>query len=212
VSEQITPTIHHLPDVLGGPTLIVEDEVTIVDTGIPGADEEILALLESLGRDRADVTRILITHADGDHVGGLDGLVEATGARVYASEHEANVIEGNAPNRRGESRNWGSVDERVSPGETLPFHGGIDVVDTAGHTLGHVAYFLRRDGILFAGDCVNNREGLGGSPPELTADADQARAALHAIAALEPQTVCFGHGPSLVGDAGPALRELAAGL
>ena len=147
-----------------------------------------------------------------DHVGGLAALVEATGARVYASEHEANVIEGSAPSRRGETRAWGAVDERVQPGETLPFHGGIEVLDTAGHTLGHVAYFLRRDGVLIAGDCVNNREGLAGSPPELTADAEQARAAVHAIAALEPQTICFGHGPSLVGNAGDALGELAAGL
>jgi glyoxylase-like metal-dependent hydrolase (beta-lactamase superfamily II) len=210
--EQITPTVHHLPDVMGGPTLIVDDEVTIVDTGIPGADEEILAALGSLGRERTHVTRILITHSDGDHVGGLAALVDATGARVYASEHEANVIEGAAPSRRGETREWGRVDERVTPGQTLPFHGGIEVIDTAGHTLGHISYFLRADGVLIAGDCIGNREGLASSPPELTVDEARARVATQTVAALRPQTVCFGHGPSLVCDAADRLAELAAGL
>jgi glyoxylase-like metal-dependent hydrolase (beta-lactamase superfamily II) len=210
VIEEVTPSVHHLPEIVGGPTLILGDNsVTLVDTGVPGADVEIVEALESLGRSSDDVKRILITHADGDHVGGLAALADATGARVYASEHEAKVIEGQAPSRRGETHVWGRVDECVTPGDALPFHGGIDVIDTAGHTLGHVAYFLRSDGVLFSGDCVNNRGGLSGSPPELTADEEQARAAVQTIAALRPRSVCFGHGPSLIGDAAAQLDELA---
>ncbi|HEY1369832.1 MAG TPA: MBL fold metallo-hydrolase [Gaiellaceae bacterium] len=207
--EHITDSIHHLPDVMGGPTLLVdEDEVVVIDTGVPGAEADILAALTELGREPQEVRHVLITHADGDHVGGLAALVAATGARVYASEHEADVIEGRAPARSGETREWGRVDERVRPGEKVSVHGGVEVVDTAGHTLGHVAYFLPREGVLVAGDCVNNREGLAGSPPQLTADADQARKAVRTIAVLAPRTLCMGHGPSLVGDAAEQLAEL----
>lgn len=208
--ERIGEHVHHLPEIHGGPSLVVEGgETTIVDTGVPGSSEAILAALGELGVEPASVTRILITHADGDHVGGLAELVAATGARVYAPPHEADVIEGRAPSRRRETNEWGRVDERVEPGTTLPFHRGIDVVDTKGHTLGHVAYFLRRDGVLFAGDCVGNRDGLHGSPPQLTADEEQAREAVRTVAALRPKSVCFGHGPSLVGDAADRLAELA---
>jgi glyoxylase-like metal-dependent hydrolase (beta-lactamase superfamily II) len=207
--ERITASIRHLPDVIGGPTFLLgEDDVVVVDTGVPGADADILAALEELGRQPNEVRHVLITHADGDHVGGLAALVEATGARVYASEHEADVIEGRAPARNGDTREWGHVDQRVEPGETLPLQGGIQVVDTAGHTLGHVAYFLPRDGVLVAGDCVNNSDGLVASPPHLTADADAARQAVRTIAELAPPTMCMGHGPSLVGDAAERLAEL----
>jgi glyoxylase-like metal-dependent hydrolase (beta-lactamase superfamily II) len=207
--EHISDSIHHLPDVVGGPTLLLgEDGVVVVDTGVPGAEADILAALAELGRDPNEVRHVLITHADGDHVGGLAALVAATGARVYASEHEADVIEGRAPARNGETRESGRVDQRVRPGETLSLHGGIEVVDTAGHTLGHVAYFLPGDGVLVAGDCVNNSDGLVASPPRLTADEDKARVAVRTIAALRPRTLCMGHGPSLVGDAAERLAEL----
>jgi glyoxylase-like metal-dependent hydrolase (beta-lactamase superfamily II) len=207
--EHISDSIHHLPDVVGGPTLLLgEDGVVVVDTGVPGAEADILAALAELGRDPNEVRHVLITHADGDHVGGLAALVAATGARVYASEHEAEVIEGRAPARSGETRESGRVDQRVRPGETLSVHGGIEVVDTAGHTLGHVAYFLPVDGVLVAGDCVNNSDGLVASPPRLTADEDKARVAVRTIAALRPRTLCMGHGPSLVGDAAEGLAEL----
>jgi glyoxylase-like metal-dependent hydrolase (beta-lactamase superfamily II) len=207
--ERISDSIHHLPDLVGGPTLLLgEDEVVVIDTGVPGADADILAALAELGREPQEVRHVLITHADGDHVGGLAALVAASGARVYASEHEADVIEGRAPSRNGETREWGRVDERVRPGDTLPVHGGIEVIDTAGHTLGHVSYFLPEDGVLVAGDCVSNRDGLAGSPPQLTADEAQARETVRTLAALAPRTLCVGHGPSLVGDAAERLAEL----
>jgi glyoxylase-like metal-dependent hydrolase (beta-lactamase superfamily II) len=211
--ERIGDNVVHLPDVLGGPSFVLgDDELTLVDTGLEGAGEEILAALQSLGRRPDELTRILITHADRDHVGGLAEVVAATGARVYAPGGEADVVEGKTASRAGDTKEWGRVDERVEPGTTLSFHGGIDVIDTHGHTHGHVAYLLRDGGVLFAGDCVNNTEGLVRSPARITADEQGADEAVRTIAALRPTSVCFGHGPSLVGDAAEQLDALAASL
>ena len=210
--ERIGERVCHLPDLVGGPSLVLDDDVTIVDTGLAEEAGEILEALEALGRRRDEVARILVTHADRDHVGGLAELVAATGARVHAPAYEADVIEGKTASRAGETKEWGRVDERVEPGTTLPFHGGIDVVDTHGHTHGHVVYFLRDDGVLFAGDCVNNVEGLVRSPSRITADEAGADEAVRTIAALGPANVCFGHGPSLVGDGAERLAELARSL
>jgi glyoxylase-like metal-dependent hydrolase (beta-lactamase superfamily II) len=203
--EKVGEKVYHLPDVVGGPTILLGDGVVVVDTGVPGSDAEILAAVEELGRAARDVTDIVITHADGDHVGGLAALVEATGATVWAPEHEADVIEGLAPARSGDVQRRTGVDRRFQPGTTIPLHGGIETHDTHGHTVGHVSLLLPTERILIAGDAINNRAGLAGSPPQNTANADDARAAVSTLAALRPDTIVFGHGPSIVGGAAAQL-------
>jgi len=210
--EKIGDGVYHLPEIVGGPTILDGETVVIVDTGVPDSDEAILAAVEEIGRSAADVTDIVITHADGDHVGSLAALVQLTGARVWAGEHEADVIEGSAPARGGDVNRSAAVDRRFAPGETLPLHDGIETVDSHGHTVGHVSLFLPRERILIAGDAINNRDGLGGSPPQNTANAEDARAAVSTLAALRPDSIVFGHGPSIVGGAAEQLEELDRAL
>jgi glyoxylase-like metal-dependent hydrolase (beta-lactamase superfamily II) len=209
--EAIPGGIYHLDELVGGPTLLVDaDSLTLVDAGLPDVEESIFAAIESLGRTRDELRRVLITHADPDHVGSLPAIVAATGAAVYAGEGEAPVVEGKQPSRSGQTFPSVPVERRLAPGETMPLHGGIEVVATFGHTLGHVSYYLPAAGVLLAGDCLVNVDGLAGSMPQYTADAGQAREAVKALAALCPRTICFGHGPSIVGDAAEQLRALAA--
>jgi glyoxylase-like metal-dependent hydrolase (beta-lactamase superfamily II) len=210
--EHVSRSVRHLPDIVGGPTILLGDSVTLVDTGVPGSEDAILAAVEELGRSPDDVADIVITHADGDHVGSLAALVERTGATVWAGTAEADAIEGKAPRRSGDVKQSGSVDRRFAPGETLPLHGGIETVATHGHTAGHVSLFLPGERILIAGDALNNREGLTGSSPEHTADAAEARTAVAALAALRPESIVFGHGPSIVGGAARQLEELDRSL
>ena len=101
--EKIGDGVYHLPDIIGGPTILLGETVVLVDTGVPGSDDAILAAVEEIGRNATDVTDIVITHADGDHVGSLSALVARTGATVWAGEHEADVIEGKAPARGGDT-------------------------------------------------------------------------------------------------------------
>jgi glyoxylase-like metal-dependent hydrolase (beta-lactamase superfamily II) len=211
MTQRVSDTVLHLPEIIGGPTILLGETVTIVDTGVPGSEDAILGAVAEAGRSTTDVTDLVITHAGGDHVGSLAALVERTGATVWAGEHEADVIEGTATGRGGNVNQAGSVDRRFAPGETLPLQGGIETVDTHGHAAGHVSLFLPRERILIAGDALHNRDGLQGSAPEHTADAAQAEEAMRTLIALRPDTVVVGHGPSIVGGAAERLAELSRG-
>jgi glyoxylase-like metal-dependent hydrolase (beta-lactamase superfamily II) len=206
--ERISDSVHHLPEIVGGPSILLGDTVTIVDTGVPGSEDAILAAVRELGRTEDEIADVVITHADGDHVGALAALVERTGAKVWASEHEADVIEGAAPARSGSVNRTAAVDRRFRAGDTLPLHGGIETVPTAGHTAGHTSLYLPGERILIAGDALNNTEGLAGSRPQFTADPARAREAVRTLARLRPDSIVFGHGPSIVGGAADELEQL----
>ena len=87
---EIIPNVHLIPKTVANPYLLIDpDGLTLIDAGLPGSHKKILRYMAGLGYAPGDLKRILITHADYDHVGGLARSKKATGARVYASPVEA---------------------------------------------------------------------------------------------------------------------------
>lgn len=209
---EIAPSVHRIPGVVASSYLIVEPTgLTLIDAGLPGSHNRILKYIADLGRPRKSLKRIIITHADGDHVGGLAALRQATDARIMAHPLEAEAI------RRGESSRplqpYGlmravvaisapffqadptDVDEYLRHGQMLPVLGGLYVVGTPGHTPGHISLFAPRLGILFVGDSVQTNGGrVRGSRGANTWDQLKADAAVRLQASLKPRIVCPGHG------------------
>jgi metallo-beta-lactamase class B len=66
--------------------------VIVIDAGLPGAENEILANLASIGIAPHDVKFLLTSHAHYDHVGGLAALKAATGAAVVATQETAELL------------------------------------------------------------------------------------------------------------------------
>jgi glyoxylase-like metal-dependent hydrolase (beta-lactamase superfamily II) len=212
---RVLPDVFQATSVEGQPTLLVEEGyLTLIDTGDPGDEVKLLDMISSIGRRPSDVAQILITHSDGDHIGCIAALVAATGASVYASAGEAPVIEGSRAPRLPEYRADGpvAVSKVVEGGMVLPIHDGVEVIATPGHTADHVSYRLLRRNLLISGDALNNVEGLEGSMPQWTQDPSRARETVLALASIGPDSICFGHGPPIVGDAGARLTELAASV
>ena len=90
---EIIPNVHLVPKTVANPYLLIDpDGLTLIDAGLPGSHKKILRYMAGLGCAPGDLKRILITHADFDHVGGLAPLKKATGARVYASPVEAQAL------------------------------------------------------------------------------------------------------------------------
>jgi hypothetical protein len=149
---EILPNVYLVPGVTANPFLIVDpDGVTLVDACLPGSEKKILRALAELGKVPAELKRILITHADFEHVGGLAALKTATGARVYASAVEAEAMAAGHSSRLLVTDNplikfffWltshlvkpkpVTADELLTDGQDLPVLGGLRVVETIGHT------------------------------------------------------------------------------
>ena len=87
------------------------------------------------------LTDILVTHHHGDHTGGIAALKQRYGCRVVAP--------------RGEAQKIPAVDETVGEGDTVKV-GNLtaQVLETPGHTLGHIAYWFDADKLAFVGDTL----------------------------------------------------------
>jgi glyoxylase-like metal-dependent hydrolase (beta-lactamase superfamily II) len=213
---QIIEHVHHVPDVRCNTYLIVEDEgLTLIDAGLPGSARKILGFISSLGLNPQHLKRILITHSDWDHVGSLQPLQKASGARIFASKMEAEALAqgrssrsialpASTPFLRRLKRFFFRaprirVDEILADGQVLPILGGLQVIDTAGHCPGHISFFAASKGLLFCGDSmVTEDDRILGSRPVFTWDAAMAHAAVKKQAALGARILCSGHGPVIL--------------
>ncbi len=80
---------------------------------------------------------------------------------------------------------------------------GFRVIETPGHSAGHLSFWRESDGVLIVGDVLRNLNfgttfpELGEPIPMFTPNIPQNRASIKKLAALQPKVACFGHGPAL---------------
>ena len=60
--------------------LIADEGLTLVDSGMPGNAETILAAIRGIGREPSELRYVVLTHSDPDHSGSAARLKELTGA------------------------------------------------------------------------------------------------------------------------------------
>ena len=160
-----------------------------------------------------DVAAILVTHCHWDHLGGIAGLAETSGAPVYMPESEAAVLENPQAFYPGQEIRPYSPDVRVEDGDTIDAAGlTFQTISVPGHSPGHVAYAV--DGVLFSGDVLF--AGSVGRTDLPFADWDTLIESIRTLVdRFPPETVVYpGHGPpttlgaELAGN--PFLAELRA--
>lgn len=207
--------------------LLLDERVTLIDTGLPGSAGRILAALNAVGRPADHVEQIVITHYHPDHLGGLAGLLRHVPARVGVHAIEAPSVRGEAPIPF--SLRYERIARRLAPvmrflrpcpvdtvlhdGDELPVLGGLRVVHTPGHSAGHIALHLPERGVLIAGDALQRRAG-GLIPPSrlISSDWPAALDSIEKLATLDFETLALSHFPPIRGAACEEVRRLARAL
>jgi len=154
---------------------LLKDDATgtvgIVDPADPAA------VMHAVAAAGGRLDAIFLTHHHADHVAGTDEVRARTGARVIGARADAHRLP--------------ALDLAVAEGDQVPFGAAsAAVINTPGHTRGHIAFFIADGGILFCGDTLFSL----GCGRLLEGTAAEMFASLRKLAALPGDTlVCCGH-------------------
>ena len=155
--------------------VLIHDPETGATAAIDAPEAE--PILAALAEKGWRLTDILVTHHHADHTAGIDALKTKTGCTVYGPAREAGLIRG--------------LDVEVKEGDTVAVgHADARVIETPGHTRGHVSYYFPDDHAVFVGDTLFSV----GCGKLLEGDAPTMWTSLEKLAALPPETdVYCGH-------------------
>ncbi len=200
--------------------LVDDGALTLVDAGTPWDGRAVKRQIAATGRDYRDVDRVLVTHYDPDHVGGLASL--GLDVPHYTADPDAGYLDGTArpplSGRKGVFHRAAAslLDRpdapvrRVRDGSEV---GGFRAFATPGHTPGHTAYVHAELGVAFLGDLVRGRGDSLELPGWLpTGDPAQNRESVAALSARAPpfEVAAPGHGDPVTAGGAAALADLAA--
>jgi len=181
----------------------------LIDSGIHGSSKKILKSIHNHA-----ITAHALTHAHADHQGSSSKICNHLNIPLWTSEFEkVNAESGHVineyPNKnhliaRFQQKFWAGKGHKVSrilkEGDNV---GSFTVIETPGHSNGHISFFRERDKVLIVGDALVNMNlittivGLDQPPNLFTTDKEKNSASIKKIYALKPKILCFGHGPVL---------------
>jgi hydroxyacylglutathione hydrolase len=167
--------VHQFPSRSDNYGVLVHDKATGATAAIDAPDaEELLAALHEKGWK---LTHILTTHHHNDHTAGNAAVKRATGCTIVGPAKEAESIPG--------------IDVTVREGDRVEIGGATArVIETPGHTRGHVSYHFPDDELVFVGDTLFSV----GCGRLLEGDAKTMWSSLEKLAKLPPETTLYcGH-------------------
>jgi glyoxylase-like metal-dependent hydrolase (beta-lactamase superfamily II) len=223
---QVIPQVYQLTFRYANIFLIVEDSLTLIDTGYPGNTKGLAGFIRTLGRSPEEIKLIILTHNHFDHTGGLAALRRLTTAKVAAPKIDFTLgkdiwpypgsqylgkitqVPGLSTIRNRMILSADNIDSLLEGDEELPVLGGLRVILTPGHTSGSVSLYAPQKKLLFVADAINKRHGLRLPLKTATTDISQAIASIEKMTQLDVETICFGHGRPITEDANGRLRRL----
>ncbi|HEY0896962.1 MAG TPA: MBL fold metallo-hydrolase [Sphingobacteriaceae bacterium] len=222
---------------------MVEDQTrntwALIDAGLKGFTSRILKMAASLFGNRPPAC-IIMTHGHFDHRGCLESLLKVWDVPVYVHPLEMPYLTGISsypppdPFVGGGMMAFSSIlysrdpinigpHARKIQGNTIPELPEWRIIETPGHTPGHISLFRESDGVLIVGDAfvttkqesayyaLSQKKRLSGPPKYFTPDWEAAEASVRRLAALRPRTAATGHGKPMYGnELQSKLSELAA--
>lgn len=197
----------------------------LIDTGYPGQTSLIRDAMAGVGVSFEQLHKIIVTHQDVDHIGSLPAILSESPqtVEVLANELEKPFIQGEKPLLKytsdaiepavqtlpteiaeklrasfkilRENPPKAKIDKTPLDAEVLPYCGGIVVINTPGHTPGHISLYHKGSKTLIAGDALRVEEGqLLGPDPKATIDINAAIKSLAKLKMYDIRSVICYHG------------------
>ena len=238
-SELIAAQVVRIPTGIANCYIVGTAEMwVLVDAGTHGNSKNILKAVDEHIGSEIPPAAIVLTHGHFDHAGSARDLAEHWGVEIYAHRKEIPFVDGTSkypppdptvggfmsqvirllPNKK---MNVGRNLRELSVGR-LPWLPEWEILETPGHTPGHVSFFRSTDGTLIAGDAfctvnqnsmratLSQRQQVSGPPPYYTCDWQAAERSVKRLAELRPKVLAAGHGIPMRGaQAATQLRALA---
>lgn len=218
-------------------TVIIKDdkEMVLIDCGYPS----FLELIEECARknniDLSNLTKVIITHHDFDHMGSLADLkAKYPNIKILASSKDEKYINGREKSlrlqqaesiydtlpqeekegalnfhRMLESIENVDVDITLNDGDTFDWCGGIEIIETPGHMPGHISIYIKESRTLISGDALvveNNK--LAIANPQYTLDREEAKKSINKLLNYNiDQIICY-HGGIYQSDIKNSLESI----
>lgn len=205
--RQIAPEVFQIPLMPRNSIncYIIED--VLVDSGIRSSYTIIKKALQKI-----PVYQHVLTHAHADHQGCSDQICAEFEIPLLCHPNEVFRTEtGMVTNDYPTPQHWiaklqqmywagqgHKVERTIVENDRI---GNFQVIETPGHSAGHISLFRERDGVLIIGDVATNMNllttatGLRLPPNIFTSDQQRNIESLRKLAELNPAIICFGHGP-----------------
>lgn len=220
-----------MPDVIY-PVIIKDDkEMVLIDCGYPN----FLELIEECARknniDLSNLTKVIITHHDFDHMGSLADLkAKYPNIKILASSKDKKYISGKEKSLRlqqaesiydtlpeeekegalnfhkmSESIENVDVDITLNDDDTFDWCGGIEIIETPGH----ISIYIKESRTLISGDVLvveNNK--LAIVNPQYTLDREEAKKSINKLLNYNiDQIICY-HGGIYQSDIKNSLESI----
>jgi glyoxylase-like metal-dependent hydrolase (beta-lactamase superfamily II) len=184
-------------------------EGVLIDSGIKSSFKKIEKCIQEV-----PIHSHALTHAHPDHQGCSNRICNDYKVPLFCHEKEVTRTETGLVTKdypsstnliaRFQQKYWAGLGHPVA--KTLKnndYLGNFRVIETPGHSSGHISFFRERDGVLIIGDVATNMnllttiKGLHLPPNLFTSDKQENINSLIKLSALNPKIICFGHGPVL---------------
>jgi len=238
-SEIIAQDVVWIPTGLSNAYLLgTEEGFVLVDSGTAGNEKKILRVVRSHFGKNATPSAILLTHGHFDHSGSAVELARHWGVRIYVHRLELPFVDGTACYPPPDPTVGGFLAQMMrfvpnnkidlSPHVStlrlseLPWIAGWRIIETPGHSPGHISLFRPADGALIAGDAfatvdldsavavISKRQQVSRPAAVFTPDWQNAERSVRRLAELEPRILAAGHGSPMFGFAAQGqLRDLS---
>ena len=224
-------------DIVASYLVVTTDGITVIDAGLPGHWRDLQKELAALGKAPADISGLILTHGDSDHIGFAERLRREYEVPVFVHAEDAHRARtGEKPKvsrppmrflatagffayalrKNGLRTTYVREVTEVHDGDVLDLPGAPEIIGMPGHSPGSVAVRVPAVDAVFVGDALTTRHVLTGSagmqPAPFTDDQQVALESLDRLADVQASWVLPGHGTPWHGSpdaAARAVREAA---